>query len=152
MFRRDYAEPGYVLETVRPLEVPVIAQVKHLLAEDHYVQAVTLAYQTALVDLQRTYRFQIPAHWTHKDVLQWAARSNLGLVSDLLARLYRLYEAVRYGTSADIVRGDVLGPLTSLYAQTPLWRAYPFRGYDRGLGYGMDDGSGGGSGLRALPP
>jgi hypothetical protein len=168
LFRRDYTDSPYVMETVRPIEVPVIALVKRHLSEGHFTEAITLAFQTVLVDLQRAYRFPFPAHWTHRDVLQWAARNNLGLVPELLQKLYRMYEPVRYGTPGDIRRGDVLSPLTSLYAQSPLWRLYSgpyFRsgyggayggGYGGGYGEGGDLGNGEGEApsedMSALPP
>lgn len=147
------------METVRTIEIPVITQVKRRVQEGHLAEAATLAYQTAVVDLQRAYQFRFPPHWTHLDVLQWARRHNLGIVADCIAKLYRLYEPVRYGRASDLVEGDVISPLTSLYAQSALWRLYAvgsWRGPGGGAGsaYGSALGypSGGGGGEeRALP-
>ncbi len=146
MFNRDYGQGPYVMETVRPIEIPVIAQVKRRLAEGQFAEAITLAYHTAVLDLQRGYRYSFPAHWTHLDVLQWARRNNLGIVADCLAKLYHLYEPVRYGRPADVQRSDVISPLTSLYAQSPLWRLYAPNHYPGPYGYGGGQGGGYGNG------
>ncbi len=150
-----------MMETVRSIEIPVISRVKQRLAEGHFPEAVTLAYHTAVLDLQRAYRTQFPAHWTHLDVLQWARRNNLGIVADCLSKLYHMYEPVRYGRPQDVVRSDVVSPLTTLYAQSPLWRLYSmstadpyggrggdggWNGYSGGSGYGGMGGGGGGRG------
>lgn len=151
MFRRDGGSQPYVMETVRRIEIPVISQVKNLLAADRYSEAVTLAFQTSVLDLQRAYQQAFPPHWTHKDVLQWTARSNLGLVTELLGRLYRLYEPVRYGQAGDIEKGDVLSPLQSLYAQSALWRLYSTSALQASYAGRYGDGYSPG-GLPGLPP
>ncbi|MDE1820184.1 MAG: hypothetical protein KGJ23_07425 [Euryarchaeota archaeon] len=132
-----------MMETVRPIEIPVIAQVKRRLAEGQFAEAVTLAYHTAVLDLQRAYRTQFPAHWTHLDVVQWTRRNNLGIVADCISKLYQSYEPVRYGRASDVQRADIVSPLTSLYAQSPLWRLYAPSSV-AGYGYGNGYGNGGG--------
>jgi hypothetical protein len=145
MDQDGYGSP-YVRDRVRRIDIPVISQVRNLLATDRYNEAVTLAFQTAVLDLQRAYQQSFPPHWTHLDVLQWARRNGLGPAAEFLARLYELYEPLRYGRKSEVVRGEVLGPLQALYAQSLMWRLYSVAtryalpGYDA---YG---------GMRALPP
>lgn len=153
MYRRDALPSPYGYDAVRRVEIPVIAQVRNLIATDRYAEAVTLAFQTSVLDLQRAYQQSFPAHWTHLDVLQWARRNNLGPVADYLGRLYELYEPLRYAPRREVPHGEVLVPLQALYAQSQLWRLYANAAspYAPTARYGAADLPGY-AGLRELPP
>jgi metal-sulfur cluster biosynthetic enzyme len=123
--KEDNGDHVYV-ETVRPVEIPVITTVKQCLVRGVYGEAVRYGYQAAMYDLQRAYRTVFPPTWTNKDILEKGFRGRKGYLPQLFAQLYELYEPVRFGPPSEwkMHYGDVVGILQSIYADEALWRLY----------------------------
>lgn len=117
------------METVRPVEIPVITTVKQCLAKGNYPEAVRYGYQAVIYDIQRATQSVFPPNWTNTDVLERAFQGKRGYMPQLIRQLYALYEPVRFGNPARLNghSGDVVGILQSLYADESLWRLYSHR-------------------------
>jgi metal-sulfur cluster biosynthetic enzyme len=131
-----------VVETVRPVEIPVITTVKQCLVRGVYGEAVRYGYQAAMYDLQRAYRTVFPPTWTNKDILEKGFHGRKGYLPQLFAQLYELYEPVRFGPPSEwkMHYGDVVGILQSIYADEALWRLYTSQ--VGSPSYGPADGNG----------
>lgn len=118
-----------VVETVRPVEIPVITTVKQCLVRNNYGEAVRYGYQAALYDFQRAHGVVFPPVWTNKDVLDKGFKGAPGFIPALFAQLYKLYEPVRFGKAGSWngQEGDVVGVLQSIYADESMWRLYAQR-------------------------
>ncbi len=104
--------------------VPVISASEEKVARGQYPAAVADAYHRVVLDLQRAYGLTLPAQWTHRQFLTEYLREDMGQVTVLVERLYRLYEPVRYGTSSDWTPGDLVGLLRAIYAEPAMRDLY----------------------------
>lgn len=126
LFGNKNEEERVVVETVRPVEIPVITTVKQCLVRGVYGEAVRYGYQAAMYDLQRAYRTVFPPTWTNKDILEKGFQGRKGYLPQLFSQLYELYEPIRFGAPTDWKShyGDIVGILQSIYADEALWRLY----------------------------
>ena len=113
-----------VLETRRPVEIPVITETKRRWVVGDRVGAVRYAYEGALADVQRAFGTEFPAHWTHEDILERGVSPEMGSVPDFLVQLLRLYEPVRYGASGTPSDQSPEPILQSIYAHPRMWGLY----------------------------
>jgi hypothetical protein len=113
-----------VLETRRPVEVPVITETKRLWVLGDRPAAVRYAYESSLADVERAFQVHFPADWTHEDILERGTSPEMGSVPDFLVQLLRLYEPIRYG-GTDVQPGRSPEPLLqSIYAHPKMWGLY----------------------------
>ncbi|HZY71224.1 MAG TPA: hypothetical protein VFF67_09650 [Thermoplasmata archaeon] len=111
-------------EVVRPLEVPVVTETKRLMGLGQVEEAVRYAYTHAVADARRALDWDAPAHATHREVILSKAAAQPPNFATHLARLYALYEPIRYGERVSKLREDPVDLLRSLYSYTPMWRLY----------------------------
>ncbi|MCI4347675.1 MAG: hypothetical protein L3J97_03540 [Thermoplasmata archaeon] len=105
----------------KPLAEPaVIAQVRELLATAEPARAVLIGFETVMRDFEAAFGSESPPEWTYADVFRLGVRPDMGYLPVLLARLYRIYEPVRYGGTDSVAAGDVLETLRLIYNQPPL--------------------------------
>lgn len=128
-FKHKDREDKVVVETVKPVEVPVITTVKQCLVRNNYGEAVRYGYQAALYDFQRAHGLVFPPIWSNRDILERGFKGVPGYLPALFAQLYKLYEPVRFGQAASWTgaEGDVVGILQSIYSDGSLWRLYAHR-------------------------
>src|SRR5271156_4403269 len=55
-------------------------------------RAVRESYHRVVLDLQKAFGLSLPAQWTHREFLSDFMRDDMGILTTLVARLYRLYE------------------------------------------------------------
>ena len=114
-----------VLERIRPVEVPVLTEVKRLLGRGDVAGALRYAYPKVVEDLARAYRTNLPAGFSHEDILSRGFTEEMRPLLEFFDRLYRLYMPVRYGNRpAPGAPDEVLELLQSLYGAEPMWRLY----------------------------
>lgn len=111
-------------EVVRPLEVPVVTETKRLMGLGQVEEAVRYAYTHAVEDAHRALAWETPTHATHREVLLSKAATEPANFATHLARLYALYEPIRYGERFAKLREDPVDLLRSLYSYAPMWRLY----------------------------
>ncbi|HEY6237708.1 MAG TPA: hypothetical protein VIZ68_00785 [Thermoplasmata archaeon] len=113
-----------VLETRRPVEVPVLTETKRRWGRGDRAGAVRYGYESVLVDLQRGFAVEFPPDWTHEDILERGVTPEMESIPEFLGRLVRVYERVRYGPA---VPRDLPSPeplLQSIYAHPRMWGLY----------------------------
>ncbi|MCI4352727.1 MAG: hypothetical protein L3K14_04985 [Thermoplasmata archaeon] len=115
-------------------EPPVITQVRQLLAGHDPARAVLIGFETVMRDFESAFGFESPPEWTYSDIFRLGIRPDMGYVPVLLARLYRIYEPVRYGGTGGGAPGDLIGILRQIYSQPAL---QPTRGLEPGLPLGV---------------
>jgi hypothetical protein len=137
LFKNKTEDDRVVVETARPVEIPVITTVKQCLVKGVYGEAVRYGYQAALYDLQRAYQTVFPSTWSNKDILEKGFQGKKGYTPQLFAQLYALYEPVRFGPpdSWKGQEGDVVGILQSIYSDEMMWHLYT-----RLIGYASPNG------------
>ncbi len=118
-----------------PLTIPVVAQTEKRLAQQEYARAVSEAYHRVVLDLQKAYGLSLPAQWTHREFLSDFLREDMGVLTSRVARLYEMYEPVRYGTESDWTKGDLMELLHQIYDEPPMRNLY-LRSPTRGAGNG----------------
>jgi hypothetical protein len=99
---------------------PALTEVEKSLARSDYRGAVLAVFPLVMVDVERAFGTEFPAHWTARDVLAHGIRGDSGNLPSLLLELYALYEPVRFGQESDWVRGDVLELVRRIYSETAL--------------------------------
>lgn len=119
LFRRR----AVLLETVRPLEVPVVTETKRRYGRGERAEAIRYAYVAVLHDLERAFGVEFPPHWTHAEILRDGLRPEMAPIPDFLGRLLELYEPVRYG-APDRELGDPTELLVSIYSHRKMWGLY----------------------------
>ena len=113
-----------VLETRRPVEVPVLTETKRRWARGDRVGAIQYAYSGALADVERAFDVRFPPDWTHEDILIRGVSPEMGSVPDFLVDLLRVYEPVRYGGAAPGAGESPVPILQSIYAHPKMWGLY----------------------------
>ncbi|MCL5984115.1 MAG: hypothetical protein M1143_00870 [Candidatus Thermoplasmatota archaeon] len=143
LFKKRSEENPVFVETVRPVEIPVITAVKQCLAKNNYGEAVRYGYQAAIYDFQRAYKVVFSTTLSNKDILDRELKNAGGYLPQLFEQFYLLYEPVRYGKPGGWRghEGDVVGILQSIYSMEPLWRLYAQQ---------VSNSTGGGSSGRAV--
>jgi len=94
--------------------------VLEVLDREGYAAAVRLAYHTAYDSTVRSYGLIVPPFVTGRQFQREFLRPDMGLLTELLPELYRLYEPVRFGKHEDGDRDSLRALLEKLYSQTPL--------------------------------
>lgn len=106
-----------------PPEAPILAEVRRRLDSGDSAGAILVAFEAAIRDFQLAFGFEAPPFWTYSDIFRLAVRTDMGYAPVLLARLYRIYEPVRYGEVRSLPAGDILDTLRQFYNQPALRRA-----------------------------
>lgn len=125
MFRRSEPPPVVVVDRIRPVEVPILTEVKRRLGRNDVAGALLYAYPKIVEDLGRAYGVDFPEGFSHEEILTKRFNAEMAPMAEFFDRLYRLYAPVRFGRhptphSADIV----LELVQSLYSPEPMWRLY----------------------------
>ncbi|HUI38965.1 MAG TPA: DUF4129 domain-containing protein [Thermoplasmata archaeon] len=124
-WKRPEAAPPEILEQVEPVEVPLLTEVKRMLAEGDFRGAILHAYPIVSGDLSKAFGVPFPKGMTHEEFLRRASAKQKGLLPQYLHRLYELYAPVRYGsTEASESPATLTELLKSIYAQRAMWRLY----------------------------
>ncbi len=126
-WRRDPEAPvpPTVIERIRPVEVPILTEVKRRLGRDDLTGAVLYAYPQVVRDLGSAYGVEIPPGYSHAEIVTKCVTEAMAPSIDFFERLYRLYAPVRYGNRAPPGSGDdLMELLQSLYGAEPMWRLY----------------------------
>jgi hypothetical protein len=118
------ASPSWRAADPPPMQVPVITEAERRLAQGDYPRAVSDAYHRVVLDLQKAYGLTLPAQWTHREFLSDFLRDDMGILTSRVARLYRMYEPIRYGGTADSTAGDLVDLLRQIYAEPPMRDLY----------------------------
>ena len=114
-----------MIESVRPVEVPVITETRRLVARGEYRRAVQYGYSRVLADLRNAYQLLIEPSWTHSEILQAVRSLPTGPVPDFLRQLLELYGPARYGSGPITEQpGTLLSALLGIYSQRPMWYLY----------------------------
>jgi hypothetical protein len=113
-----------VLETRRPVEVPIITETKRRWENGERASAVRYAYESCLADVERAFGTHFPPDWTHEDILERGTSPEMGSVPDFLHQLLRLYEPVRYGAAGAEPARSPEPLLQSIYAHPRMWGLY----------------------------
>jgi hypothetical protein len=106
-----------------PPELPVLTEVRRRLDSGDSAGAIVIGFETAMRDFQLAFGFEPPPFWTYSDIFRLGVRTDMGYAPILLARLYRIYEPVRYGGVRSIPPGEILETLRQFYTQPALRRA-----------------------------
>ncbi len=105
---------------------PILAEVDQLVAQGKTAEAVLLAYPTVVEDVRRSFGLRLPRQWTHREFLREQLRADMGYVTQLLPRLYALYEPVRYGPHRDVPAPLLRDLLRAIYAEAPMYNLYRY--------------------------
>ncbi len=105
-----------------PPELPVVSEVRQRLKSGDSAGAILLGFETAMRDFQTAFGFSPPPFWTYSDIFRLGVRTDMGYAPVLLARLYRLYEPVRYGRVRSVPSTELLDTLRQFYEQPALRR------------------------------
>jgi hypothetical protein len=125
MFRRPDPTPPVILDRIRPVEVPVLTEVKRRLGRDDVAGALLYAYPKVVDDLGRAYDVAFPEGYSHEEILTRRFNEAMAPMAEFFDRLYRLYAPVRFGGRAPPGTADVVLELVqSLYSPEPMWRLY----------------------------
>lgn len=124
MVRQDRTSVGRSGDPDGSVVPPVLEEAQRLLDESRYPDAVRLAFLTAETDVIQAFGLRPPVQWTHREFLTAGLRPDMGYVSELLPRLYALYEPIRYGEVVDQRQDDLISLLRRLYAEAPMRRLY----------------------------
>ncbi len=123
LWGRRFRRRAVLLETIRPLEVPVVTETKRRDGLGDRAGAVRFAYLSVLADLERAFDVAFPPHWTHEEILARGMSPEMDPIPDFLRRLLALYEPVRYGApSAGL--GDPTPLVVSIYSHRRMWGLY----------------------------
>lgn len=121
-----------ILETMRPVEIPVITETKRRWSSGDRAGSVGYAYGAVLYDLQRAFSVEFRPDWTNEEILVFGVTPEMVPIPDFLARLVRMYEPIRYGGAIPDDAGSPEPLLQSIYAHHAMWRLYveavPHRG------------------------
>jgi hypothetical protein len=116
--------PAWSATESPPSRLVPVANAERDLAEGNYDHAVREAYHRVVLDLQKAYGLSLPAQWTHRQFLTEFLRDDMGILTTLVDRLYRLYEPVRYGTRPDWLSEDPVQILTLIYTEPSMRDLY----------------------------
>lgn len=114
-----------VVERIRGVEVPVLTETKRRLGRGEVGSALTYAYPKVVEDLGRAYAVEIPAGFSHEEIVARVFDEAMAPELEFFDRLYRLYAPVRFGGRTPTVSSDEVFELVrSLYSPEPMWRLY----------------------------
>lgn len=114
-----------VADRIRPVEVPVLTELKRLLGHGDVSRALLYVYPRVLTDVARAYDAEVPEGYSHEEIVAQRLAAPMGTQVEFLDRLYRMYAPVRYGRGPAPGTGDeVLELVQSLYAPERMWRLY----------------------------
>ncbi len=105
---------------------PILGEVDQLIAQGKTVEAVLRAYPTAEEDVRRAFGLRLPEQWTHREFLREQLRADMGYVTQLLPRLYALYEPARYGSHPEVPVALLRDLLRAIYAEAPMYNLYRY--------------------------
>ncbi|MCI4347310.1 MAG: PKD domain-containing protein [Thermoplasmata archaeon] len=100
-------------------EPQVISDVRRLLESGDDRRAVLWAFESVLAELSARSQTPAPPQATYRDRLAIGGGGAGGQLPDLLKRLYRLYEPVRYGQEAAPDTRELVRLLTMIYDLPP---------------------------------
>ncbi len=124
LFSRSEAAP-VVVQTMAPIEVPVITEVKRRIARGEVAYAIQFGFLKALEDAQTALRLSFPPSLTYREIVESVVMPAMaGGPAEFYQRLYRFYEPVRYGKIVPENLDEFLAILTSIYAFQPLLYLY----------------------------
>jgi hypothetical protein len=115
---------GWSATDASSVQILPVTNAERELAAGHYHRAVGDGYHRVVLDLQKAYGLALPPQWTHRQFLSEFLRDDMGILTTLVARLYRLYEPVRYGTAADWTSEDPVPILRLIYTEPPMRELY----------------------------
>jgi hypothetical protein len=125
LFRRSNSPPVVMLDRIRPVEVPILTEVKRRLGRNDVAGALLLAYPKVVEDLGRAYGVEFPEGYSHEEILEKRFNAEMRPMAEFFDRLYRLYAPVRFGKRPNPGSGDlVLELMQSLYSAQPMWHLY----------------------------
>ncbi len=123
---RRFRRRALLLETIRPLEVPVVTETKRRDGLGDRAGAIRYAYLSVLSDLERAFDVSFPPHWTHAEILERGMTAEMDPIPDFLRRLLALYSPVRYGATAG-PPADPTELVVSIYSHRRMWGLYAER-------------------------
>ncbi|MCI4350220.1 MAG: hypothetical protein L3K15_01730 [Thermoplasmata archaeon] len=113
-----------ILETMRPVEVPVLTETKRRWVQGEREGAILYAYEAVLADLQRAYGVRYPPDWTHDDILVHGVTPEMEPILPFVKELHDQYLPLRYG---GVVPEGFPSPerlVQSVYSQRAMWALY----------------------------
>ncbi|MCI4319379.1 MAG: hypothetical protein L3J87_00550 [Thermoplasmata archaeon] len=113
-----------ILETMRPVEVPVLTETKRRWLAGDRNGAILYAYEAVLDDLQRAYGVRYPPDWTHDDILAHGVTPEMEPLVPFLKGLHDLYLPIRYGGAVPESGPSPDRLVQSVYAQRAMWGLY----------------------------
>jgi hypothetical protein len=113
-----------VLETMRSVEVPPITETKRRWSGGDRAGAISYAYTTVLLDMERAFHVHFRPDWTNEEILVIGVTPEMVPIPEFLERLLRLYEPVRYGGAVPSDAESPEGILASIYAHHAMWTLY----------------------------
>jgi hypothetical protein len=105
-----------------------VTNAERAIAAGEYARAVKESYHRVVLDVQKAFSLALPAQWTHRQFLSEFLRDDMGILTTHVARLYALYEPVRYGRPTEWSLEDPMPVVRRIYAEPPmrdLYRAVP---------------------------
>jgi hypothetical protein len=103
---------------------PPVTNAEAAVASGEYARAVKEAYHRVVLDIQKAFSLALPAQWTHRQFLSDFMREDMGILTPYVARLYAVYEPVRYGAPGDWSPDDPLPLVRRIYAEPPMRDLY----------------------------
>ena len=112
------------LPPLDPEASPYFRELRDLLDQGSYDEAVRRAYRLAFDGTVRAYGLAIPPSCSDRRFVKEALRPDMGPLVELSPELYRLYEPVRFGTTRTGDRDHLLALLRRLFSETVLGRIH----------------------------
>ena len=115
---------GILLDTRRPIEVPVVTETKRLWNRREREAAIRYAYDAVLADVQRAFGVTFPSDWTNEEILVLGMTPEMAPVPEFLHALLIAYEPIRYGGMASAATASPEALLLSIYSHPKMWALY----------------------------
>ncbi|MCI4323608.1 MAG: hypothetical protein L3K03_06275 [Thermoplasmata archaeon] len=123
--RPDEVPAPTVIERIRPVEVPILTDVKRKVALGDVRGALLDSYPQVVADLGRAYDVEILPGYSHEDIVGPALPQAARPLAVFLDRLFALYAPVRFaGRAPPPVGKEIIELVQSLYSSEPMWRLY----------------------------
>jgi hypothetical protein len=114
-----------VIERIRPVEVPILTDVKRKVALGDVRGALLASYPQVVADLSRAYDVEFPPGFSHEDIVGPSLPDAARPLAVFLERLFALYAPVRFaGRAPPPVGKEIVELVQSLYSSEPMWRLY----------------------------